>query len=219
MLAAISATSAHVWAGPIETTFHVTAAGSTRKVDHADWTRLLQTYVKPQPDGLNRVDYARFKAEARPALNAYLTRLQATDPTKLDRDEQFAYWANLYNAKTVDIVLEAYPVASIKKITFGSFLASGPWSKKVLRVFDLDLSLDDIEHKIMRPYFKDAMVHYAVNCASVGCPNLGTEAFTGDRLAQQLDAAARAFVNHPRGIRVNQGRVEASKIVFSERHR
>jgi Protein of unknown function, DUF547 len=199
-------------AGPIETVFHTTKAGSTLTVDHSAWTRLLQTYVKPQADGLNRVDYARFKAEGRPALNAYLAQLQATDPTKLDKSEQFAYWTNLYNAKTIDIVLEAYPVASIKTIKFGNFLASGPWSKKVLRVFDIELSLDDIEHTILRPYYKDAMVHYAVNCASVGCPNLGTEAFTGARLVQQLDAAARAFVNHPRGIKVSGNRIEASKI-------
>lgn len=199
-------------AGPIETVFHNTKAGSSVVVDHSAWTRLLAAYVKPQADGLNRVDYARFKAEGRPALNAYLAQLQATDPTKLDRNEQFAYWANLYNAKTIDIVLEAYPVASIKDIKFGSFLASGPWAKKVLRVFDIELSLDDIEHKILRPYFKDGMVHYAVNCASIGCPNLGTEAFTGAKLGQQLDAAARAFVNHPRGIKVTNGKVEASKI-------
>lgn len=199
-------------AGPVETVFHVTKAGSAVTVDHSAWTKLLTTYVKPQPDGLNRVDYARFKAEGRPALNAYLLALQAIDPTKLDRPEQFAYWANLYNAKTIDIVLEAYPVASIKDIKFGNFLASGPWSKKVLRVFDIELSLDDIEHKILRPYFKDPMVHYAVNCASVGCPNIFPEAFTGAKLSQQLDVCARDFVNSPRGVKVADGRVEASKL-------
>ena len=199
-------------AGPVETVFHVTKAGSAVTVDHSAWTKLLTTYVKPQPDGLNRVDYARFKAEGRPALNAYLLALQAIDPTKLDRPEQFAYWANLYNAKTIDIVLEAYPVASIKDIKFGNFLASGPWSKKVLRVFDIELSLDDIEHKILRPYFKDPMVHYAVNCASIGCPNLNRDAFTGPTLDAQLDAAARTFINSPRAFRFDGDRLISSSI-------
>ena len=199
-------------AGPVEAAFHISKVGSTQTVDHSAWSKLLQTYVKPQGDGLNRVDYARFKAEGRPALTAYLAQLQGVDPAQLDKPEQFAYWANLYNAKTIDVVLEAYPVASIKKITFGNILASGPWSKKILRVSGTELSLDDIEHNILRPYFKDARVHYAVNCASVGCPNLGVQAFVGAQLNAQLDAAARDFVNHPRGFKVTGGRVEASKI-------
>lgn len=212
LLAALSLVPRLASAGPVEAAFHTSKAGSTQTVDHNAWTKLLQTYVKPRSDGLNRVDYARFKAEGRPALSAYLTQLQAVDPTQLDKPEQFAFWANLYNAKTIDVVLEAYPVSSIKKITFGNILASGPWSKKVLRVSGTELSLDDIEHTILRPYFKDARVHYAVNCASVGCPNLGVAAFTGAQLGAQLDAAASAFVNHPRGFKVGGGRVEASKI-------
>ena len=199
-------------AGPVGVVFHSSTSGATLTIDHSTWTKLLQTYVKPRADGLNRVDYAGFKAEGRPALSAYLAQLQAVDPAALDKPEQFAFWANLYNAKTIDVVLEAYPVASIKNIKFGNILASGPWSNKVLRVSGTELSLDDIEHNILRPYFKDARVHYAVNCASVGCPNLGTEAFAGARLSEQLDAAARAFVNHPRGFKAVGGRVEASKI-------
>ena len=74
------------------------------------------------------------------------------------------------------------------------------------------LSLDDIEHGILRPTFRDPRVHYSVNCASVGCPNLGTEAFTGDKLASQLDAAARAYVNHPRGAKFGQGGLVVSSI-------
>lgn len=82
---------------------------------------------------------------------------------------------------------------------FGLF-AAGPWKAKVTRIAGVPLSLDDIEHVILRPIFKDARVHYALNCASVGCPNLRTEAFTGAHLDAQLDAAARAYVNDPRGV-------------------
>jgi hypothetical protein len=82
----------------------------------------------------------------------------------------------------------------------------------VVSVNGIGLSLDDIEHAILRPVFKDDRVHYAVNCASIGCPNLGTEAFTGASLEAQLEAAARAYVNHPRGVAVEGRRVRASSI-------
>jgi hypothetical protein len=94
-------------------------------------------------------------------------------------------------------------VKSIRDISLGGgvlgVLTGGPWKAKVLEMKGVALSLDDIEHGILRPIFKDARVHYAVNCASVGCPNLGTEAFTGGKLDAQLDAAAGAYVNSPRG--------------------
>jgi len=190
--------------------------GATAAVDHAAWDRLLKTYVTPGADGLNRVAYAKFKAEGRAGLQAYIAALEATDPRSLNRSEAFAYWANLYNAKTVDIVLAAYPVASIKNINLGGGLLAavtgGPWKAKTLNVKGSDLSLDDIEHGFLRPVMKDPRVHYAVNCASVGCPNLASEAFTGAKLDAQLDAAARAYINHPRGISVEGGEVTASSI-------
>jgi len=183
--------------------FAKAAEGPAQNVDHTAWDRLLKSYVHPGPDGLNRVDYAAFKSGGHAALKDYIRRLEAVDPGTLDRSEQFALLANLYNAKTVDIVLDHYPVKSIKDISLGGGLlgvfTGGPWKAKVLEMKGVALSLDDIEHGILRPIFKDARVHYAVNCASVGCPNLGTEAFTGAKLDAQLDAAARAYVNSPRG--------------------
>ena len=179
-------------------------------------TAMLQTFVVPGRDGLNRVRYAAWRAEARDRLRAYVARLAGTDVGALDRPEQFAFWSNLYNARTIEIVLDRYPVRSIKEISLGGTLLSnftgGPWKAKVVTVAGLELSLDDIEHVILRGLFKDPRVHYAVNCASVGCPNLGREALTGAALESQLDALARAFVNAPRGVRVAGGRVTASSI-------
>ncbi len=193
-----------------------TAPSPGETVDHAAWTKLLETYVKPGPDGLNRVDYAAFKAAGHPALKAYLARLQATDPLKLGRNERFAFLANLYNAKTIDIVLDAYPVKSIKDIALGGGLVAavtgGPWKAKVIKLRSHDLSLDDLEHGLLRKAFKDPRVHYAVNCASVGCPNLQQRAFTGSDLDTQLDAAARAYVNSPRGVRIDSGKLVVSSI-------
>lgn len=186
------------------------ADGSSVRVDHSAWDKLLKAHVKPGNDGLNRVDYASFKKLGQEALKTYLLTLVRVDPARLDRKEQFAYLANLYNAKTIDIVLDHYPVRSIKDISLGGGLfaafTGGPWKAKVVSVAGVSLSLDDIEHDILRKVFKDPRVHYAVNCASIGCPNLQAEAFTAGRLDAQLDAAARAYVNHPRGVAVRDAR-------------
>ena len=196
--------------------FAAYAKGSAASVDHAAFDALLKTYVAPDANGLNRVDYKAFKASGHAKLKAYLGALETVDARTLDRPEQFAFWANLYNAKTIDIVLARYPVKSIKDINLGGGLVAavtgGPWKAKSLRAMGRDLSLDDIEHGILRPLFKDPRVHYSVNCASVGCPNLGREAFTGAKLETQLNDAAKAFINSPRGIRVAGNQVTASSI-------
>ena len=192
------------------------ATGPGAAIDHSEWDRLLTKHVRPNPDGVNRVDYTSFKAQGRDTLNAYIARLEGTDVTQLDRPGQFAFLANLYNAKTVNLVIERYPVQSIRDIALGGGLTSlfigGPWQAKVMRLRGVELSLDDIEHEILRPLFNDPRVHYAVNCASIGCPNIGTEALVGQRLDAQLDAAARAYVNHPRGFAVRDGRLAVSSI-------
>ena len=190
--------------------------GSTAIVDHAAFDKLLKAYVVADAQGLNRVDYKAFKARDHVALKAYLAGLEKVEVAKLDRPEQFAFWANLYNAKTIDIVLDKYPVKSIKDISLGGGLLAavtgGPWKAKTLRALGRDMSLDDIEHGLLRPLFKDPRVHYAVNCASVGCPNIGREALTGAKIEAQLDTAARDFINGLRGVRVAGGQVTASSI-------
>ena len=200
----------------VDPAFVAYSKGSTVTVDHAAFDALLKTYVTADAQGLNRVDYKAFKARDHAALKAYLVKLEPVDVAKLDRPEQFAFWANLYNAKTIDIVLDKYPVKSIKDITLGGSLIAavtgGPWKAKSLRALGRDMSLDDIENAILRPLFKDPRVHYSINCASVGCPNIGREALTGAKLESQLDVAAKAYINSPRGIRAADGKVTASSI-------
>jgi Protein of unknown function, DUF547 len=203
-------------AASVAETFGRSNVDSKVAVDHSVLTKLLAAYVVASPDGINRVRYADFKRDGHQALKAYVKSLQAVDVLSLSRAEQMAFWANLYNAKTVDIVLDAYPVKSIKDISLGGGLLAavtgGPWKAKVVKIAGQDLSLDDIEHGILRPVFKDPRVHYAVNCASIGCPNLMREAFTGAALDTQLDAGAKAYVNNPRAIKVSGSEVMASSI-------
>lgn len=186
---------------------------STAHVDHAAWDRLLERHVRAGDDGINRVAYAGFSGADRFALDGYVQALGATAISRYGADEQFAFWANLYNALTVQVVLAHYPVASIRDIDISPGLfAQGPWGKKLVSVEGEPLSLDDIEHRILRPIWKDPRVHYAVNCAALGCPDLPGEAFTAQRLETQLERAARGFVNHPRAARVDGGRLRVSSI-------
>ncbi len=185
--------------------------GSSMTVDHSVWDGLLKTYVHKSASGLNEVDYKAFKRAGHKALKKYLRQLQAIDVIKLDRNEQFAFWANLYNAKTIDVILQRYPVSSIKKIKSGLF-SPGPWKLKILKVNGITLSLNNVEHGILRGIWRDPRVHYAVNCASIGCPNLPGTAFTGKNLQKMLNEGARAYINSPRGASVKNGRVIASKI-------
>ena len=188
-------------------------AGSKTIVDHAAWTGLINAYSVVSSDGIVRVRYGDWKRSGRSELSTYLEHLQSVNVGGLSRREQFAYWVNLYNAKTIDIVLDRYPVASIRDIGLGGGLFThGPWKKKLVTVDGVDLSLDDIEHEILRPTFRDPRIHYVVNCASIGCPNLPRKALTGGAADGVLNAAAVDYINHPRGVSVRNGRITASKI-------
>ena len=189
---------------------HWTGSGSVGSVDHSAWSQFLASYVRPGSDGVNRVDYAAAKA-AQGQLKGYISRLTAMDPTSMPRDAAFAYWANLYNAKTVDIILDNYPVASIRDIGGGLF-SRGPWDDDVVTVNGRALSLNDIEHGIMRPVWNDPRIHYAVNCASIGCPNLMTRAFTASGLNAALDQAARDYITNPRGAQMTSNGLVVSSI-------
>jgi hypothetical protein len=182
-------------------------------VDHAAWGEFLGRYLKTGGDGIARLDYGAVTPEDRGKLDAYLARLSAVPVTRLARDEQMAFWLNLYNALTVDVVLDHYPVASIRDISLSSGpFRHGPWGKKLITVENEPISLDDIEHRILRPIWRDPRIHYALNCASLGCPNLQPEPFTADELGRTLDLAARAFVNHPRGMRITGGALHVSSL-------
>ena len=180
--------------------------------DHSAFDALLGEYVKPDAEGLNRVDYRGLRADAG-KLDAYIAALEAAKPSQLSPDEAHAYWINLYNAKTLDVVLEHYPVESIRDINLGGgFFAIGPWKKDLLTVEGVDLSLDDVEHRIVRAIFRDPMSHYGLNCASYSCPNLMTDAYTGENLDAMLRESGEAYVNHSRGVEIMDHGLRVSRI-------
>jgi len=181
--------------------------------DHGIWDTFLKTYVKDDPAGLNRVDYAGVTDPDKNVLAAYIKNLAATKVTSLNRDEQRALWINLYNALTVQVILDHYPVESIRDIDISPGLFSdGPWGKKLLEIEGERISLDDIEHRILRPLWNDPRVHYAVNCASVGCPDLIAHAYTAADTDRLLRENAAAYINSPRGVRIEDAEIVVSAI-------
>ena len=186
---------------------------SAQTVDHSAWQRFLTSYVSVARDGVNRVAYGDVDAAGKTTLDDYIARLTAAPVADLARGEQLAYWINLYNALTVKVVLAHYPVKSIRDIDISPGLFSdGPWDKKLVEIDGESVSLNDIEHQILRPIWRDPRIHYAVNCASIGCPNLLKTAFTAANAEQLLDIAARRFINDPRGVRQSDERVIVSSI-------
>lgn len=164
------------------------ASAQAQPVDNVLFAQVLTSHVR---DG--HVDYSGLKADPS-KLDAYLAQLAAVDLPSLPERERFAAYINLYNAATIKLILDHFPVASIRDIggLFGS-----PWKLPVVRTRAGTITLDALEHDILRKQFKDARLHAAINCASKGCPPLSSEPYEAARLDEQLDRAARAFVHAP----------------------
>lgn len=179
---------------------------STAVIDHSAWQSVLDDYLVVTEPGASSFDYERAASDGGAArVDAYVTTLTNIAIDDFNRDQQMAYWINLYNALTVKVVLDHYPVASIRDIDISPGLfSSGPWGKKLITVEGRTLSLDDIEHRILRPIWGDPRIHYVVNCASIGCPALADTAYDAENLEAQLDQAATDFINHPRAVRRSQ---------------
>jgi hypothetical protein len=182
---------------------------------HAVWTEVLREHVRG-----DRFDYLALARE-RDSLDAYLGELRRVTPAQLagwTREQRYAFWINTYNANVVDLVTRNWPLKSIKDL---GGLFSPVWKKRYIELPALDpkrenrlLSLDDIEHQILRPRFQDARVHATVNCASIGCPPLRAEAFVAERLEEQLDDQVRKWLADPARNRYERDRstVRVSKI-------
>jgi len=164
-----------------------TTALAAQGVDNSLYAGLLKKYVE---DGV--VNYQGFKNEES-VLDKYLKVLEDVDLETLSRNEQFAFYVNAYNAWTIKLILRGYPgIKSIKEL--GSLFKS-PWKKKICRIDGNIITLDDIEHNILRPRFKDPRVHFAINCAAKSCPPLRFEPYRESELDQQLDEMTGAFIN------------------------
>lgn len=172
---------------------------SQAKVDHGIWNMLLQKHV----DENGMVDYTGFKKD-RNLLDEYLKLLSDQKPNEnWTTGELLAYYINLYNAYTVDMILRNYPVKSIKDI-------NGAWTKEFIRIGDTEISLGGIENSLLRK-MNEPRIHFAINCASISCPKLMNTAFTPGSIEKQLDKATKEFINSDKN-RISENSLKLSKI-------
>ena len=185
--------------------------GNPSTIDHAELSLILNTYVvTDHPSGINRFRYGSVSKDHKQRLEHYIAGLEKIDPRRYSRDEQKVYWMNLYNALTINMVLDNYPVASIRDISGGH--GKDPWDKKLTQVVGEELSLNDIEHRILRPIWKDFKIHFGLVCASLGCPNIQPTDFTVANHRSLLKEAGREFVNHSRGLQLEKNKLRVSSL-------
>ena len=162
---------------------------------HTIWNNILiKQTVKIESQIL--VNYKNIKSYELQNLGNYLQALTAITKNEFlswNKNQRLSFLINAYNAYTVKLIIDHYPVKSIKKI--GSIFSS-PWDKKFFRLLGQDMTLNHIEHKIIRKEFLESRIHFAVNCASLGCPSLLQEAYIETKLNEQLDFATKHFLNN-----------------------
>lgn len=162
------------------------AVAISQTVDHSRYAGVLKRHVR---NGL--VDYEALKANRAP-LDKYLEKMGAVDPDTLSRNGQLAFYINLYNAATLQLIIDHYPIESIKDI--GSIFSS-PWKARFVQLNGRLVSLDHIEHEIIRPRFQEPRVHFALNCSAMSCPPLRGEPYTANTLEEELARATTEFIN------------------------
>ncbi len=185
---------------------------NAERINHDDWQVLLDDFLDTEDErGVFLFDYESLQIDAEAELDGYINYLTSLDPRDYSRNEQFAYWINLYNAATVDLIVNHFPVDSITDLG-ETALAFGPWDDPIVTIAGISLSLNNIEHGILRPIFKDPRIHFAVNCASIGCPNLQPQAFTSENLEELLHLGSQEFVSHPRALSADDDTLYLSSI-------
>jgi Protein of unknown function, DUF547 len=181
--------------------------------DHQPWDDLLKKHVVLIDGGkASQLRYAAM-AQDRAAVKAYLSNLSAVKESDFNgwsRSEQMAFLINAYNAFTVEKILTRYP--DIRSIWDFGRIFGNPFKDEFFVLLEKKRSLDAIEHQMLRPVYRDPRVHYAVNCASVGCPMLREEAYVAARLEKQLEEQALRFLSDRSRNRLREGRLELSRI-------
>jgi hypothetical protein len=168
-------------------------------LSHAPLDAMLRKYVSTT----GKVDYASFKND--PTIARYLGMLESATPSAMGENEEKAFWINVYNIYTIKLIIDNKMPKSIKDI-------GSPWDRKFIKIAGETYSLNQVENEILRPKFKDARIHFAINCASVSCPKLHNAAFTASNIEAKLEQLAREFVNDSAMNELSAGRIKISNI-------
>ncbi|MEW7280413.1 DUF547 domain-containing protein [Aquimarina sp. 2201CG1-2-11] len=168
--------------------------------DHSTWDQALLLNVSDE----GKVDYNGFMRDSS-QLYRYFKQLSDNPPTESwTRDEKLAYWINAYNAYTIKLIIDSYPLKSIKDL-------KDPWGTKFFKIDGEWYSLGELEHKILRK-FNDPRIHFAINCASFSCPVVWNRAYTGDNVHEALNDQTKKFINDPTRNTITNTEVNVSKI-------
>ncbi|WP_100610090.1 DUF547 domain-containing protein [Confluentibacter lentus] len=171
-----------------------------QNVDHSEWTSILKKYVSEN----GQVDYKNLKKD-RKLLTDYISHLDKNTPKdNWEKEDKLAYWINAYNALTVDLILQNYPIKSIKDI-------KNPWEQRLWKLGNTWYNLDEIEHDILRK-MNEPRIHFAIVCASYSCPKLQNEAFVASKLDIQLTTATKTFLADKNRNELSENSLKISKI-------
>ena len=179
---------------------------SSLKMDYSVWNELLANHVvlAESPD-INRFDYGAITDVDRARLASFISYMESMEPRQMNSLEQKAYWLNLFNACLIKYLIEAEPKRSVRE------LGGRLWRRDMAYISMQDVSLDNIEHGILRPIFNDPRVHFSLVAGTIGSGELSPIAFTADNVEQLLEENTHKFINHPRGVKI-----EGNKIIVSQ---
>lgn len=181
----------------------------SKPITHEKWDSLVSKHVTEK----GSVDYKGFIQDST-QLNSYLTLLKNNHPNDKNwsKDEQLAYWLNAYNAFTVKLIMDHYPVKSIKDIKNGVPFVNTVWDIKFIKIEGQEYDLNNIEHGIIRKYYDEPRIHFACNCASISCPRLRNEAYQASKLDAQLTDQAKYFLTNEVKNKIDPQNPKVSKL-------
>ncbi|MDI9818769.1 MULTISPECIES: DUF547 domain-containing protein [unclassified Legionella] len=186
---------------------------SKATITHNEWQLFLDKRIVTNEERINLVDYANLSDTDYELLKNYINRLSRIDIDAYNRNEQLAFWLNLYNALIVKVIADYYPIGSVEEINISPGLFSiGPWGAKLITINGTLLSLDEINNRIIRPIWNDPRTHYAINNGSIGAANLRKKAYQGETIEAALNEVASEYINSLRGVQVIEGKLIVSKI-------
>lgn len=177
-----------------------TPAAAAPPPDYKLWAELLQKHYDP----MRGMDYKGLKEKDKAAFDRLRQQMAAVDTNFLSREDRLAYWINLYNISTVGVVVDNYPVDSIRDLSTDPIVRLNVFKKDHVQTKTGRMSLNDVENDKIREGFKDPRIHFAINCAAKSCPPIRPEPYVGAKLKQQLDDQTRKFLNGPNGVRLEK---------------
>jgi hypothetical protein len=186
---------------------------SQNVISHKLWQDFLNRRIVTNEENINLVDYGHMTQTDLNLLKTYLKNMAEINIDDYNRNEQLAYWINVYNALTVQIMANYYPVTSVQEINISPGLFSiGPWGANLITIKETPLTLDDIDNRIIRAIWNDPRTHYALNNATIGSPNINRKIYQGNTVEEQLNTAASTYINSLRGVSVIEGKLIISKL-------